>query len=223
MHVIVAGCGRVGSTIARRLAADGHDVVVVDRRADAFTRLGVDFPGRTITGVGFDRDVLTEAAITPGSAVLAVTSGDNSNILIARVARETFKVDRVVARIYDPNRASIYERLGIPTVASVAWTSGRAIGEVMPDSATAEWTDPTSSFALVEHRVPAAAAGHAVAEVDEAGVRIALITRAGRAQLPTPTTLLQQDDVLHIVGPTRQQDGPAPVADVLQRLGGHRS
>ena len=133
MHVIVVGCGRVGSTIARELAAEDHDVVVVDRRSEAFRRLGSDFAGRTLTGIGFDRDLLQSAGITEHSAVLAVTSGDNSNILIARVARETFGVQRVVARIYDPKRAVIYERLGIATVATVAWTAARAIRLVVPD------------------------------------------------------------------------------------------
>ena len=219
MHVIVAGCGRVGSTIARTLSGFGHDVVVVDRRTDALARLGEGFPGRTIAGVAFDREVLGEAGIAPDSAVLAVTSGDNSNIVTARVARETFKADRVVARIYDPNRASIYERLGIPTVASVAWTSARAIREVLPGAVRADWTDPTSSFVLVEQRVPARAAGHAVAEVDEAGLRIVLITRAGRAQLPTPRMLLQQDDLLHVLAPA--EGAVDVVRDVLDDLEGH--
>ena len=219
MHAVVVGCGRVGATVATRLAKAGNEVVVVDRRPDAFNRLGDDFPGRTIAGVGFDRDVLREAGVTPESAVLAVTSGDNSNVLIARVARETFRVRRVVARIYDPNRASIYERLGIPTVASVAWTSARAIREILPDAVAADWLDPTSAFALVERRVPPAAAGHRVDEVDAAGLRAVLLTRAGMAQLPTGATLLQQDDVLHVLAPTATVDGPGHVEHVLEHLG----
>jgi len=221
MHVVVVGCGRVGATIAKRLASGGSDVVVVDRRPEAFTRLGAGFPGRTISGVGFDRDVLSEAGVTPDSAVLAVTSGDNSNILIARVARETFKVHKVVARIYDPNRASIYERLGIPTVASVAWTSARAIREVLPDTVAADWLDPTSAYALVERRVPAAAAGHRVDELDAAGLRVVLITRAGTAQLPTASTLLQQDDVVHVIAAAADVDGPGRVEHLLAHLGDH--
>ena len=117
---------------------------------------------------------------------------------------------RVVARIYDPNRASIYERLGIPTVASVAWTSARAIREVLPDAVAADWLDPTSAFALVERRVPAAAAGHRVDEVDAAGLRVVLLTRAGAAQLPTAATLLQQDDVLHVLAPTADRRRSRP-------------
>ena len=123
MHMIIVGCGRVGSSLARTLTESGHDVVVIDRNAAAFRRLGDDFIGTTLTGIGFDRNLLLEAGIIADSAVMAVTSGDNSNILIARVARELFGVQRVVARIYDPRRAAIYERLGIATVATVASTS----------------------------------------------------------------------------------------------------
>ena len=199
MHMIVVGCGRVGSTVALELVEDGHDVVVIDRRADSFHRLGSDFGGRTMTGVGFDRDVLVEAGITPESAVMAVTSGDNSNILIARVARETFGVQRVAARIYDPKRAVVYERLGIPTVASVAWTSGRVLRIVLPHTGAVEWTDPSATFALVERRVAAAGAGRSVAELEAAGARVSLLTRAGHPQLPVGSLLLQQDDVVHLM------------------------
>src|SRR3954451_15804197 len=117
------GCGRVGSTIAHSLEAAGHSVAVVDQDGGAFRRLGPDFHGRQITGVGFDRDTLLEAGIQEAYAFAAVSSGDNSNILAARVARETFGVSKVVARIYDPGRAEVYQRLGIPTVATVRWTA----------------------------------------------------------------------------------------------------
>ena len=168
MHVIVVGCGRVGSTVANELIERGHDVVVIDRHREAFRRLGSRFTGTTMTGVGFDRNVLARAGITDQGAVMAVTSGDNSNILIARVARETFGVERVVARIYDPKRAVIYERLGIPTVASVSWTSARALRHVLPDPGHSDWIDPTSTYALVERKVPAAAAGVSIGQLEEA-------------------------------------------------------
>jgi trk system potassium uptake protein TrkA len=199
MHVIVVGCGRVGSTVARELMACQHDVVVIDRRAESFRRLGDGFTGRTLTGIGFDRDLLTTAGITEQSAVMAVTSGDNSNILIARVARETFGVQRVVARIYDPKRAVIYERLGIATVASVAWTAARALRHVLPDATATDWMDPTSRFALVERRAPASLAGTSVADLDERGVRVTLLGRNGQSGMPRPDTLVQQDDVLHLM------------------------
>lgn len=202
MHVIVVGCGRVGSEVALNLAAAEHDVVVIDRRIEAFRRLGDDFKGTTMVGVGFDRDVLTEAGITPDCAVAAVTSGDNSNILIARVARETFGVEHVVARIYDPRRASIYERLGIATVASVAWTSARVLRHLQASDTTPDWIDPSAKFTIVERRVPAAAAGMSVANIESAAKgRVVVLARFGDATLPPPGTLLQEDDVLHIVIP----------------------
>jgi trk system potassium uptake protein len=219
MHVIVVGCGRVGSSVASELVLRGHEVVVIDRRREAFRRLGPNFAGTTMTGVGFDRDLLSAAGITDKSAVMAVTSGDNSNILIARVARETFGVERVVARIYDPQRAVIYERLGIPTVASVAWTSARALRHVLPDPGQSDWIDPTTTYALVERRVPAAAAGVSIAKLDEAGLRVALLTRTGKARLPEPAILLQQDDVVHLLVPT---EATGDVDHALLEVGGQR-
>ena len=202
MHVIVVGCGRVGSEVALNLAAAEHDVIVIDRRAESFRRLGDDFKGTTMVGVGFDRDVLTEAGITPECAVAAVTSGDNSNILIARVARETFGVKHVVARIYDPRRASIYERLGIATVASVSWTSARVLRHLLTTEITPDWIDPSAKFTIIERRVPAAAAGMTVASVEaSANGRVAVLARFGEATIPSPPTLLQEDDVLHVVIP----------------------
>ncbi len=149
MHVIVVGCGRVGSDVARNLAISGHDVVVVDRKAEAFRRLGENFSGKTLVGVGFDRELLAAAGITEESAVAAVTSGDNSNILIARVAKETFGARHVVARIYDPRRASIYERLGIATVATVAWTSERVLRHLLSAGTMPDWIENRSVSAMV--------------------------------------------------------------------------
>ena len=200
MHVIVVGCGRVGSEVALSLTSTAHDVVVIDRRLEAFRRLGDAFTGTTMVGVGFDRDVLTAAGITPDCAVAAVTSGDNSNILIARVARETFGVQHVVARIYDPRRASIYERLGIATVATVAWTSARVLRHLLASDTTPDWIDPTAKFTIIERRVTAAAAGMSVADLEASTAgRVAVLGRFGQASIPPPATLLQQDDVVHVV------------------------
>jgi trk system potassium uptake protein len=205
MHFIVVGCGRVGSEVAQSLTADGHEVVIIDRRAEAFRRLGEDFAGVTMVGVGFDRDTLIAAGITSESAVAAVTSGDNSNILIARVARETFGVSHVVARIYDPRRASIYERLGIATVATVAWTSERVLRELTSSESAPDWIDPTAKFTMIERRVPAAAAGMSIAKLEAASTgRVALLGRFGEASIPASTLLLQEDDVLHVIVPADQ-------------------
>ncbi len=200
MHIIVVGCGRVGSDVARNLVAAGHDVVVVDRKAEAFRRLGEDFSGKTLVGVGFDRELLTAAGITEQSAVAAVTSGDNSNILIARVAKETFGASHVVARIYDPRRASIYERLGIATVATVAWTSERVLRHLLSAGTTPDWIDPSARFTMVERRVPPEAAGTSVTTLEAAvSGRVALLHRFGETTIPAPTALLQEDDQIHVI------------------------
>ena len=181
MHVVVVGCGRVGSGLALALEQTGHSVAVIDRRPPAFTRLPDDFGGRVIVGVGFDRDRLIEAGIEEASALAAVTNGDNSNITVARVAKETFGVERVVARIYDPRRAAIYERLGIPSIATVQWTTERVLRRILPDTPAVEWTDPSAKVVLVERRLPPAWAGKKLAELDVADVaRVVGLSRLGR-------------------------------------------
>ena len=144
------GCGRVGSTLAQSLENRGHTVAVIDVNGEAFRRLGADFQGLTVTGIGFDRDILTTAGIERADAFAAVSNGDNSNIIAARVARETFGVDRVVARIYDAKRAEVYERLGIPTVATVRWTADRMLRHIVRDDLVEIWRDPTSTISIVE-------------------------------------------------------------------------
>ncbi len=155
MHVVVVGCGRVGSALARSLTEGGHTVAVIDKRPEAFARLPPGFTGKTIAGIGFDRDRLIEAGIEDAAALASVTNGDNSNILIARVARETFGIENVVARIYDPRRAAIYQRLGIATVATVAWTTERVLRRILPSEAAVEWVDPSARVSLVERTISA--------------------------------------------------------------------
>jgi len=197
--MIIVGCGRVGSTIARELQSQGHEIVVIDRNKDAFRRLGEDFIGRKVAGIGFDRAVLEEAGITPDSAVMAVTSGDNSNIMIARVAREMFGVQRVAARIYDPKRAAIYQRLGIATVATVAWTSNQILNIVFPQQSSPTWTNPTSSHFIYERHIHASGAGRAIDEFTTEECRVVLLGRNGVTQIPPTTVLLQDGDVLHVL------------------------
>src|SRR6476659_7306634 len=144
------GCGRVGSTLAETLDARGDSVAIIDQESGAFRRLPASFTGRTVTGVGFDREVLIEAGIETAQAFAAVSSGDNSNILAARVARETFGVQNVVARIYDPGRAEIYQRLGIPTVATVRWTSDQMLRRLVPVGAAPLFRDPSGQVVLAE-------------------------------------------------------------------------
>lgn len=199
MHVVVVGCGRVGAGLAGAIEDLGHTVAVVDRRASAFDRLPEGFTGTKVVGVGFDRDRLRAAGVEQAAAVAAVTSGDNSNILIARVARETFGIDRVVARIYDPRRAAIYERLGIPTIATVQWTTERVLQRVLPERPTVEWIDPSAKVALVERDVPPSWAGTPVLDLDvDQTTRVVSVTRLGVAQIPGDDLLLQEGDTVHV-------------------------
>lgn len=207
MHVVIVGCGRVGSSLARVLSGDGHSVAIIDRRSDAFTRLGANFSGTTVQGIGFDRDRLIEAGIEGAGALAAVTSGDNSNILVARVARENFGIEQVVARIYDPRRAVIYQRLGIMTVATVAWTTDQVMRRLIPEARPAEWTDPTAKVCLVDRAIGDGWAGHALADVEEAvGARVVAINRMGAATIPTVRTVAQAGDVLYIAALTDHLD-----------------
>jgi trk system potassium uptake protein TrkA len=173
-------------------------VAVVDRKAKSLERLPEGFSGRTVVGVGFDRDRLIAAGIQEATALAAVTNGDNSNILVARVAKETFGVERVVARIYDPRRAKIYERLGIPTIATVEWATERVLQRVMPDRPAVEWIDPSARVCLIERPIPPHWAGHRIDELDLGGhARIAAVTRLGESVVAGLGTILQEGDVVH--------------------------
>ena len=195
MHVVIMGCGRVGSTLAHSLEALGHAVAVIDQDGDAFRRLSSDFAGLTVTGIGFDRDVLIQAGIERADAFATISSGDNSNIISARLARETFGVQRVVARIYDQRRAEVYERLGIPTVATVRWTADRIVRHLVPESATELWRDPTSTVSIVEVFFHPEWVGRPLHTLEAAtGIRVAYIMRFGIGTLPTASTVIQDGD-----------------------------
>jgi trk system potassium uptake protein TrkA len=207
MHIVIMGCGRVGSTLAHILEDNGHSVAIIDRDPQAFRRLRAGFRGRRVTGVGFDRDVLTEAGIESAAAFVAVSSGDNSNIISARVARETFGVDNVVARIYDPRRAEVYQRLGIPTVATVRWTADQILRRISPEGAEPLWRDPTGTVVLAEVPVHPSWIGTRVADLERAvGSRAAYINRMGEALVVADDTVIQEGDVLHVVAAGNDMD-----------------
>jgi trk system potassium uptake protein TrkA len=200
VHFVIMGCGRVGSTLAHILEAQGHTVAVIDSNDAAFRRLGSGFTGKRINGIGFDRDTLREAGIEDAHAFAAVSSGDNSNILAARVARETFGVDNVVARIYDPGRAEVYQRLGIPTVATVRWTADQIIRRLLPHGSEPEFRDPTGTMQLSQVAVDSGWVGERISRLEEAaGARVAFVTRLGEGLLPRPDTVLQDGDLVHVV------------------------
>jgi trk system potassium uptake protein TrkA len=199
VHIIVVGCGRVGSELASSLAASGHEVVVVDKHETSFRRLSEGWGGRTVVGLGFDRDTLKEADVDRADALAAVTSGDNSNVLTARIAREYFEVRHVVARIYDPRRAVIYQRLGIPTVATVTWTVEQVIHRLLPEQLVTEWSDSTGQVVLVERTLPSRWVGRGLDELESPeAVRLVSVERAGNPRLARPGMIGQEGDVLHL-------------------------
>ena len=168
---------------------------MIDVDGDAFRRLSGDFAGLTVTGMGFDREVLISAGIDRADAFAAVSSGDNTNIIAARVARETFGVKHVVARIYDAKRAEVYERLGIPTVATVRWTADRMMRHLIPDAQAEIWRDATSSISMIEVPLHNSWIGQGLSVLEDAtGGRIAYMMRFGLGMLPTASTVLQDGD-----------------------------
>ena len=208
VHSIVVGCGRLGSELAVALEQSGHTVSIIDKRKTSFQRyLPENWTGRAVVGMGFDRDALDQAGIKEASAVAAVTGGDNSNILSARIAKETFQIPNVVARIQDPRRAVLYQQLGIQTVATVSWATEQVMRRLFPSESIAEWTDATGALKLIERAIPEAWAGRKLAELGEAGrFRLVGLTRGGEARLTAPETMGQEGDRLHIMVTSDAQD-----------------
>jgi trk system potassium uptake protein TrkA len=200
VHVVIMGCGRVGSTLARDLEERNHTVSVIDAEPDAFRRLGPHFNGDKVTGYGFDQGVLEKAGIRRADAFAAVSSGDNSNIIAARVARETFGIQQVVARIYDPGRAEVYQRLGITTVATVKWTADQVLRRILPAGAEPDFRDPSGTIRLDQVPVPTSWIGSRTIDFQmQSRSRIAWIDRLGEGMLPTRETVIQEGDLLHLV------------------------
>ena len=207
VHVIVVGCGRVGRELAMSLERDDHTVSVIDKDGNAFHELPDNFKGKAILGFGFDRGHLEQAGIREAQAVAAVTNGDNTNILTARIARMTYEVPHVVARIYDPRRAVIYRQLGIATVAAVAWTTDQVLRRLFPEKSVAEWTDASGSVSLIERALPDSWAGHRLSDIEEEGrFRLVALSRGGNARLSGPELVGQEGDVLHLIVRHDSQD-----------------
>ncbi|OIN80600.1 potassium channel family protein [Mycobacterium malmoense] len=215
MRVVVMGCGRVGSSLADALSRIGHEVAVIDRDGAAFNRLSSEFAGERVLGQGFDRDVLLKSGIEGAEAFAAVSSGDNSNIISARLARETFGVQRVVARIYDAKRAEVYERLGIPTIATVPWTTDRLLNALTRESETAKWRDPTGTVAVAEVNLHEDWVGHRATDLEQAtGARVAFLIRFGTGVLPEPKTVIQAGDQVYIAAISGRAAEAAAIASM---------
>ncbi|MBQ1442487.1 MAG: TrkA family potassium uptake protein [Renibacterium sp.] len=200
-HYVIMGCGRVGATLAHTLEDSGHSVAIIDQDDRAFRRLRNGFSGRKVTGIGFDRETLKQADIEQAYAFAAVSSGDNSNVLATRVARETFHVEHVVARIYDPGRAEIYQRLGIPTVAAVRWSADQVLRRILPEqSISGDFREPSGRLILSEVSLHDGWIGRHLDDIEHAsGARVAYLTRFGEGILPGSETSYQQGDTVHVI------------------------
>ena len=216
MHVVIGGCGRVGSQLATTLSTDGHSVVVIDKDARAFRRLGESFAGTTLSGIVFDRQLLEDAGIRKAQAFVAVTSGDNSNVVSARTAKDRFGVERVVARIYDPQRATIYERLGLTTIASARWTAEAVLRELLPESNRVEGSvgpGGSGDVVMVALTVPGHVHAAPVSKIELPGKAVLVaISRGGSTALPVPGAVVEGGDLVHLAV---HRDG---VADVRARV-----
>jgi trk system potassium uptake protein TrkA len=181
------------------LIEQGHTVAIIDKVPRAFRRLPEDWSGTTVVGSGFDRDDLDRAGAGGAGALAAVTSGDNSNILSARIARETYGIHSVVARIYDPRRAEIYQRLGIATVATVTWTIDQVMRRLLPETIVGEWADATGRLVLVERMLPEPWAGKRLGDLGMPGrASVVAVTRAAVPRLDIADLVGQEGDILHL-------------------------
>jgi trk system potassium uptake protein TrkA len=200
MHAVIVGCGRVGAELADALGQRDFSVAVIDKNATAFEHLHPGFQGKTLVGPGFDRDILEQAGIREADVFIAVTNGDNSNIVCARIAKEHYGCKTVAARIYDPRRAQIYERLGIPTVATVAWTTDQVLARVMPAPQAILGTIGSGDVVAIGTEVPPEAAGARIAEINAPGkLLVTAVSRFGKTQVAEPQTILQEGDFLNLI------------------------
>ena len=219
MHVVIGGCGRVGSDLTVSLSRKGHTVSVVDKNPHAFERLPPGFEGQTLVGIVFDRETLEAAGIKEAGAFVAVTNGDNSNIVSARIAREHYSIDRVVARIYDPRRAEIYRRLGIPTVATVQWASAEIYDQLFHGIEHTELAIGDGDMVLLRLEVPKALAGQPVASLAVPGKALVVaIYRMGSASIPGPDMTFQEGDIAHVIV---RRDEIDALRDRLNRIPEH--
>jgi trk system potassium uptake protein TrkA len=195
--MVIIGSGRVGSGLASRMIERGFTVAVIDADRSAFRRIREPEVDR-IEGIGYDHATLVRAGVERAIGLAAVTNGDNTNIVVARTAREAFKVPRVLARIYDVRRAAIYERLGVPTVASALLTIEMSLRQLLPNEDSVRWVDPSARVCLVEHPAPAALVGTLAVDLDRQGdVRVVAVRRLGSSILPTDDLIIQEGDVIY--------------------------
>ncbi len=200
MHVIIAGCGRVGAQAAAALAREGHSVVVIDRNEKAFRRLPKTYNGRCLVGLVYDKGILEEAGIAQADAFVAVTNGDNSNIVSARIAKEIYRVPIVVSRIYDPQRAEIYRRFGVTTFATAVWGANKVLELVTSRELSREYTFGNDEVQMLVVWVPGHLIGKPVMDLNVPGeIQVAVIMRRGKPLIPISGTRFEERDQVHVV------------------------
>ena len=200
MHCVIMGCGRVGAEMTVQLSKAGHSVAIIDKRKEAFDRLPPGFDARTIVGIGFDREILEKAGIKEADAFIAVSNGDNSNIVSARVAREHYHVDKVIARIYDPRRAEIYERLNIPTIATVRWAAKQVQYLLFHGKETMRDSLAGGSLLHLQVEIPDHLVGKKISSVTSDGeVEVIGVDRGGAGFIPKDDSTFQEGDVVHFI------------------------
>ena len=219
MRVILVGCGRVGTELTVQLARAGHEVTIIDKRASAFDRLPPGFRGRTMVGLGFDRDMLEDAGIKEADAFVAVTSGDNSNIVSARVAREHYHVPTVIARIYDPRRAEIYERLNIPTVATTTWGVKQIMLMLTHPREEIKESLAGGDLFRMRLRMPPHLVGAPVSQLNVEGrIMVIGVDRGGHGFIPVASSTFQGGDIAQLM---LSKDAVATLDELLMPLGEH--
>lgn len=198
MRFVILGCGRVGSQLAAALYVEGHEIAIIDKDEDAFKRLNPSFQGQMVTGIGFDRDVLVSAGIEKADGFASVTNGDNSNIISALIAKRVFQVPRVITRIYDPARASIYRKFGIPTISSTVWGANELREHLLYAELKSELSFGSGEVELLEFEIPVQHVGRTVNDLSVDGQAIiACVVRLGTAIVPTDSMVFDEGDLVY--------------------------
>ena len=199
MKVIIVGCGKLGSGLARSLSQKGHHVTVIDSNPEAFSMLGKDFTGKTITGVGFDKDILEKAQVRYSDAVVACSKSDETNALIGRLARNVYKVPRVISRLYDPRKAELYQTLGIQTISATSWGISRTMELLSYNQLDSVMTIGNGQAEMVRIEVPILLVGKTAGELEVVGeIQVVALSRENKTFLPTMSTTLQKRDVIYL-------------------------
>src|SRR6266508_1910779 len=199
MKIIIMGCGRVGSQVSQLLVKLGHEVTVIDHDANALARLGPDFKGRVVRGIGFDRNILLEAGVETAEAFVTASSSDNANIVAARIARNIFRVPRVVARLYDPVRAEVYQGVGLTTISSTAWGAARIVEVVTHAHLDVIQVFRDGGTSLLRLAAPAQLNSRHVMQMNIPGeVMVVATTRNDQTFIPVSGTEFQEGDIIYL-------------------------